>query len=69
MTNIPEDSMLKRHYLTELKSQQDKRFQYFLDYVDQPKIENGVTMAEPIWSISTMVPAILFLFFLGVLFL
>lgn len=65
--SIPEDSMLRRHYLTELKFQQDKSFQSFYD-ATQPKIETN-TYTEPFWSNQVLIPAVLFAFFLAVLFL
>lgn len=53
MTNIPEDSMLRRHYLTE---QQNKK-------------EETIIYAQPLWSNGVLIPTIAFLFFLAVLFI
>lgn len=66
---VPEDSMLRRHYLTELKSNQDKQFQRFLaETGDRPLPEVNID-PEPVWSLTVLLPLVMFAFFLGVLFL
>jgi hypothetical protein len=56
MNQIPTDSMLRRHYLTEMKNRNDGSYETH-EY------------DTPLWSNVVMIPAILFLFFMGVIFL
>ena len=56
MNQIPTDSMLRRHYLTEMKTRNDGSYETH-EY------------DTPLWSYGVMIPAILFLFFMGVIFL
>ena len=65
--SLPEDSMLRRHYLTELRSQQDKAFQAFQD-ATRPKLQT-IVYAQPFWSNGVLIPAIAFFFFLALLIL
>ena len=68
MTNIPEDSMLRRHYLTEWRNNLDKQLLNGLCNQQEDTIET-IDHAQPVWSLPVLIPAILFAFFLGVLFL
>ena len=65
MTNIPEDSMLRRHYLTELKFQQERNIEKFMNQT-KPQIEQAI---EPLWSKGVMIPVVAFLFFMAVIFI
>ena len=70
MTHIPEDSMLRRHYLTELKSKQDILLQKFIDHTEITKPnDTSVYAPPPLWSNNVLIPLIGFLFFLAILFL
>ena len=66
MTGIPEDSMLKRHYLTELNFQQEKNREKFMNQTIAQSID---VQSEPIWSKGVLIPAIIFLFFMAVIFI
>lgn len=65
--SIPEDSMLRRHYLTELKAQQTKVFESFQD-ATQHKPE-PIVYAQPVWSKGVLVPMIAFFFIAALLIL
>jgi len=54
MNNIPEDSVLRRHYLTELRNKQAEQ------------AEQAVTRE---WSNMALFPVIAFLFFMCIMFL
>lgn len=56
--NIPEDSVLKRHYMTELKYREDALIE-----LTRPK------QFSPLWSIEVMVPLIGFIFMMAVVFI
>lgn len=68
---IPEDSMLRRHYLTEVKSQMDKHFDRMLEEAMSNKTiqQDTIVYAEPFWSKGVLIPAIAFLFFMAVIFI
>lgn len=66
MTDIPEDSMLKRHYLTELNFQQERNRERFMNQTIQQSVNN---QSEPVWSKSVLIPTIVFLFFMAVIFI
>ena len=66
MTGIPEDSMLKRHYLTELNFQQEKNREKFMNQTIAQSVD---VQSEPIWSKGVLIPAIIFLFFMAVIFI
>lgn len=68
MSNIPEDSMLRRHYLTELKSQQDILLQKFADKIEQPK-ESRMEPEVPKFISNEVLMTGIFIFLLVVLFL
>ena len=64
--SVPEDSTLRRHYLTELKYQQEKNMERFMN---QTIPQETIIYAEPFWSKGVLIPAIAFLFFLAVIFI
>ena len=64
--SVPEDSTLRRHYLTELKYQQEKNMERFMS---QTIPQKTIIYAEPLWSKGVLIPAIAFLFFLAVIFI
>lgn len=69
MTNIPEDSMLRRHYLTELKNKQTATFESFLN-ATQKTLEPETTVEYyPFWSNQVLIPLIAFAFFMAVVFI
>ena len=66
MTDIPEDSMLRRHYLTEVKFQQERNREKFMSQTIQKSVD---IQSEPIWSKRVLIPAVMFLFFIAVIFI
>jgi|688.fasta_scaffold98093_8 hypothetical protein len=80
---IPEDSVLKRHYLTELKSKQTLNFENFMKATE--KYKQGDVAVErveaidlsvkeqpayyPFWSNAVLIPLIGFVFMMAVVFL
>lgn len=80
---IPEDSVLKRHYLTELKSKQTLNFENFMKATE--KYKQGDVSVErvdaidlsvneqptyyPFWSNEVLIPLIGFVFMMAVVFL
>lgn len=69
MNLIPEDSMLRRHYLTELKSRQDRCFEK-MTKATQPSAVAEVVEPDyyPFWSNEVIIPLIAFAFFMAVIF-
>ena len=53
MNNIPEDSMLRRHYLTELKN----------------RVEENEVVSAPFWSNQVLIPLVVFGFFMALVFI
>lgn len=66
---LPEDSMLRRHYLTEWRNNLDKQLLNGLCNQQQNDNVETITYAQPFWSNGVLIPLIAFVFFLGVLFL
>lgn len=81
---IPEDSVLKRHYLTELKSKQTINFENFMKATE--KYKQGLVTIEkvdsidlsvpdnkpeyyPFWSNEVLIPLIGFVFMMAVIFI
>lgn len=67
MTNIPEDSMLRRHYLTELRSKQRANFDAFTQATQGSVIEAKVPEAVagtdyPVWTTACFIMLMVFLF-------
>ena len=57
MTDIPEDSMLRRHYLTEVKFQQERNREKFMSQTIKQSVN---IQSEPFWSKGVLIPAIAF---------
>lgn len=69
MTNVPEDSMLRRHYLTELKSKQSANFDAFLNATKSALEPESEVHYYPFWSNAVLLPLIGFVFMMCVVFL
>ncbi len=69
MTNIPEDSMLRRHYLTELKAKQSANFDGFLKATEKTLNPESEVHYYPFWSNAVLMPLIGFVFMMCVVFL
>ena len=63
--SVPEDSTLRRHYLTELKYQQEKNMERFMN---QTIPQKPIIYAEPFWSKPVLIPLVAFIFFILVIF-
>ena len=50
MNNIPEDSMLRRHYLTELRNKQTANFEAFLEATNEVMAPESTVEYAPFWS-------------------
>lgn len=65
MSNIPEDSVLKRHYLTELKFKQEKVFEEFSTIASEnsysiPKAKTSIPISH--WAVSICIVCVLLFF-------
>jgi hypothetical protein len=69
MTNIPEDNMLRRHYLTELKAKQSANFDGFLKATENTLNPESEVHYYPFWSNAVLLPLIGFVFMMCVVFL
>lgn len=69
MTNIPEDSMLRRHYLTEWRNNLDKQLLNGLCNQEQGDNIETTTYVPSIWSNDVLIPLIVFAFFMAVIFI
>ena len=69
MNNIPEDSMLRRHYLTELKSKQTTNFETFMNATQKNQSPEVTVEYAPIWSNQVLIPMAAFAFFMALVFL
>ena len=69
MTNIPEDSMLRRHYLTELKAKQTANFEGFMKATERALTPDSEVHYYPFWSNAVLLPLIGFVFMMCVVFL
>ena len=67
MTKIPEDSMLRRHYLTEQKYKKGNVTIQEIDNVEPVLV--GEEYAPPFWSNQVLIPLIAFAFFMAVVFI
>ena len=67
MNNIPEDSMLRRHYLTELKNKQSVNFDAFMNATQPVKIIE--VPYAPFWSNQVLIPMFVFAFFMMLVFI
>ena len=68
MSDIPQDSMLRRHYLTEWRNNLDKQLLNGLCNQEQ-EINIDTTHVPSIWSNDVLIPLIAFAFFMAVIFI
>jgi hypothetical protein len=69
MTNVPEDSMLKRHYLTELRNKQTANFDAFINATKTVLEPESEVHYYPFWSNAVLIPLIGFVFMMCVVFI
>jgi hypothetical protein len=69
MTNVPEDSMLRRHYLTELRNKQTANFDAFISATKTVLEPESEVHYYPFWSNAVLLPLIGFVFMMCVVFL
>lgn len=69
MNNIPEDSMLRRHYLTELRNKQTANFEAFLEATNEVMAPESTVEYAPFWSNQVLLPLVAFSFFMALVFI
>jgi len=69
MNKIPEDSMLRRHYLTEQKYKQGKVNSLTVDSVNDILPTPEEQTAAPFWSNQVLIPLVMFAFFMAIIFI
>ena len=69
MTNIPEDSMLRRHYLTEQRYKKGDVSVQTVDSITTVMVDEPEQYAAPFWSNQVLIPLVAFTFIMALVFI